>query len=112
MLEYPVPKIIKERTFQFFFPTLRLPSQEASKEELKIFKEYSKLIDLQFRNCDVAVLYKITRDFREFLEKFNLDVGKKEVIIYTSGKVRFFPDYSTLKFETVYLKGFKWHKKS
>lgn len=105
MLKNPVPIETKKVAFEFLFPDIRLNT------ETRIFKDFSKMLDNQFKNCNVGVLYRLTEDFKSFLEKFGLDSEKREVWIYPSGEVRLFPNFSAVKFQTLHLKSFKWYKK-
>lgn len=111
MLNNPVPLEIKKAAFEFLFPDIRLDNGPPTQKEYAIFKYFSKMVDKQFKNCDVGVLYRLTGDFKTFLEKFDLDSGKREVWIFPSGEVRLFKNFSVVEFETLHFKGFKWYKK-
>ena len=53
------------------------------------FNEFKRYVNMQFTKLHCVVLWKRSNSFSEFLEKYGLDCGKREVIITDNDHMRF-----------------------
>lgn len=53
------------------------------------FNEFKRYVNMQFSKLHCVVLWKRSSSFSEFLEKYGLDCGKREVIITDNDHMRF-----------------------